>query len=34
MKVYSATQGALLSALWGSKWEGIPKGRGYMFMQS
>ena len=33
MKIYCTTQGALLGALWGSKREGIPKGRGDVYAE-
>ena len=26
------SKGTLLNALWWPKWEGTPKGRGYMYM--
>ena len=32
MITYCIAQGTLLNALWCPKWEGNPKGRGYMYM--
>ena len=31
MRTYCTAQGTLLNALWGPKWEGNPKKRGYMY---
>ena len=32
MRTYYIAQETLPSALWGPKWEGHPKKRGYMYM--
>ena len=32
MRTDCIAQGTLLSALWGPKWEGNPKKRGYMYI--
>ena len=32
MRTSCIAQGTLLSTLWGPKWEGSPKGRGYVYM--
>ena len=32
MKTRCKAQGTPLNALWGPKWKGNPKGRGYMYM--
>ena len=32
MRTCCTAQGTLLSALWGPKWEGNPKKRGYMYI--